>query len=294
MKKKNQNIEKLNERKWFRWLKKLIIIAFAIGLMSAGINMFLAPHQIAAGGLTGLAIIFEEMFSIDRSMIIIIGNLIVLVLCFIFLGREVFFNTIIGAVLLPVLIGVIPRMELVDDTMISMVIGSVLFGVAVSILYANNASSGGTAVPPLILQKYFGINPSVGLFVVDGIVVILSLFVFSIDAFFFAIFSITITMATMKYLETGLSKKKLVYIISDTVKPISEDILHKIGKGITIVPIIGAYKQNQMQMLMVALGSKEYRQLVEIVNKHDKKAFMITDTVSDVFGQGFTYEPGSV
>jgi uncharacterized membrane-anchored protein YitT (DUF2179 family) len=178
--------------------------------------------------------------------------------------------------------------------MISMVVGSVLFGVAVSILYANNASSGGTAVPPLILQKYLGMNTSIGLFITDGIVVILSLFVFSIDSFFFAIFSITITSATMKYLETGLSKKKLVYIISDVVEPISNDILHKIGKGITIVPIVGAYKQNEMQMLMVALGSKDYRRLVEIVNKYDEKAFMITDTVSDVHGEGFTYEPGSV
>jgi uncharacterized membrane-anchored protein YitT (DUF2179 family) len=262
--------------------------------MAVGINMFLAPHQIAAGGLTGLAIILEELLSIDRSVIIIFGNIIVVMLCLFFLGKEVFLNTIIGAGMLPVLIGVIPRITLVGDTMVSMIVGSVLFGVAVSILYANNASSGGTAVPPLILQKYWGVNPSIGLFITDGVVVIASLFVFSVDSFFFAILSITITMATMRYLETGLSKKKLVYIISDVTEPISSDILHKIGKGITIVPVIGAYKQNEMQMLMVALGSRDYRKLVEIVNKHDKKAFMITDTVSDVHGEGFTYEPGSV
>jgi uncharacterized membrane-anchored protein YitT (DUF2179 family) len=280
--------------KVLKHLKKLFFIAFAISLMAVGINMFLAPHRIAAGGLTGLAILFEELLRVDRSVSIIIGNLIVVVLAFIFLGKEVFFNTIIGATLLPVLIGVIPRLTLVDDTMISMIVGSVLFGAAVTILYANNASSGGTAVPPLILQKYAGLNTSIGLFITDGVVVILSLFVFSIDSFFFAIFSISITMATMKYLESGLSKKKLVYIISDATEPISGDILHKIGKGITIVPIIGAYKQNEMQMLMVALGSRDYRRLVEIVNRHDKKAFMITDTVSDVHGEGFTYEPGSV
>jgi uncharacterized membrane-anchored protein YitT (DUF2179 family) len=280
--------------KVLNYSKKLLFIAFAIALMAVGINMFLAPHRIAAGGLTGLAILFEELLHVDRSVSIIIGNLIVVVLAFIFLGKQVFFNTIIGATLLPILIGVIPRITLVDDTMISMIVGSVLFGVAVSILYANNASSGGTAVPPLILQKYLNMNTSIGLFITDGIVVILSLFVFSIDSFFFAIFSITITSATMKYLETGLAKKKLVYIISDVAEPISNDILHKIGKGITIVPIMGAYEKNEMQMLMVALGTKDYRRLVEIVNKYDKKAFMITDTVSDVHGEGFTYEPGSV
>ena len=275
-------------------IKKLFYIALSITIMSVGINMFLGAHQIAAGGLTGLAIIFEEMFSVDRSFTLIIGNVIVLALCLIFLGREMFFNTVIGAILLPVLIGVIPRITLVDDTMISMVVGSVMFGVAVSILYRNNASSGGTAVPPLILQKYWDINPSIGLFVVDGIVVMLTLFVFSVDSFFYAIFSITITMATMRYLETGLSKKKLVYIISDETEPISNDILHKIGKGITVVPVVGAYRQNKMNMLMVALGTRDYRKLVGIVNHYDQKAFMITDTVSDIHGEGFTYEPGSV
>jgi len=178
--------------------------------------------------------------------------------------------------------------------MLSMVVGSVLFGVSVSILYHNNASSGGTSIPPLILKKYFKINTSIGLFFTDGIVVLLCLLVFSVDAFFYAVSSIFITSATMTYLENGTNKKKMVYIISEMSQLITDKILHEIGRGVTIIPIIGAYKQNEMQMLMVTLDKKNYLQLLQIVNTIDKKAFMITDTVSDVHGQGFTYESGSV
>ena len=289
-----ENQENPIKNNLLQWLKKLAYIFFAIILLSVGVNMFLGPHSIAAGGLTGLAIILEEWLGIGRFMVILIGNAALLVVTFMFLGREIFFNTIIGASLLPFFIRIIPQYTLVTDTMLSMVMGSVLFGVGVSILYANKASSGGTAIPPLMFKKYFNLSPSIGLFFTDGVVVILSLWVFSVDAFFFAIASIFITAVTMSYLENGINRKKMVYIISDMHDTIVSEVLHNIGRGVTIVPVIGAYRKNEKSMLMVTLDKKNYQQLLTIVNRHDKQAFMITDTVTDVHGEGFTYESGSV
>jgi uncharacterized membrane-anchored protein YitT (DUF2179 family) len=212
----------------------------------------------------------------------------------IFLGREVFINTIIGAGLLPVAISLVPQYKLIEDTMLSMVVGSVVFGVAVSILYRNRASSGGTAVPPLILKKYFGIKPAFGLFVTDGVVVVLSLLIFSVDSFFFAILSIFITMVTMQYIDNGINKKKRVHIISKQNDAIVADIMSELGKSVTIIPAVGSYEQAEMPMLMITLDASDYRGLIEIVDKHDKQAFMVTDVVSDVHGRGFTYGSGSV
>ena len=277
-----------------KWIKKLFYIVLAIIVMSFSVNMFLAPHDIAAGGITGLSIILERLFAFERSIVILIANAAILVVTLVFLDSQTFFNTVIGAVLLPITIRIIPHKTLINDTMLSMVAGSVLFGIAVSILYNNKASSGGTSIPPLILKKHLKINTSIGLFLTDGIVVFLCLLVFNVDSFFYAIFSIFITSATMSYIESGLNKKKMVYIISDMNEAIKQDILNKVEKGVTIVPVIGAYKQKEMQMLMVTLSSKKYQQLLSIVNKYDETAFMITDTVSDVHGRGFTYESGSV
>jgi len=277
-----------------KWIIKLLCITFAIALLSVCVNMFLAPHEIAAGGLTGLAIILESWLGVSRSVVIYIGNAIVLVLTFFFLGREVFFNTVIGASLLPFFISITPRITVINDTMLSTIIGSALFGIAVSILYHNKASSGGTAVPPLILKKHFNLSPSIGLFITDGIVVLLCLFVFDVEKFFFAILSIFITSAAMNYIENGANKKKMVYIISQFHEEITKDILHDIGRGVTMIPSVGAFENEEKPMLMATMGTKDYQQLLSIVDRHDKEAFMITDTVSDVHGKGFTYESGSV
>jgi uncharacterized membrane-anchored protein YitT (DUF2179 family) len=276
------------------YIKKLLYITFAIIIISICVNMFFGPHSIAAGGLTGLAIILEKYMGLDRAMVVLAGNGLVLVAAFVFLGKEVFFNTVIGATLLPLFIRLIPQYTLVQDTMLSMIVGSVLFGAGVSILYHHQASSGGTAVPPLIFKKYWNLNTSYGLLFTDGVVVLLCLLVFSVDAFFFAVSSIAITSATMTYIENGTHRKKMVYIISDNHETIMQEVLHNIGRGVTLIPVLGGYSKNNRHMLMVTLDKKNYQQLLTIVNRHDERAFMITDTVSDVHGQGFTYESGSV
>jgi len=273
-----------------KWIKKILYIEIAIVLVSIGINWFLGPHNIAAGGLTGLAIIFERLFNLDRFIVILIGNIIVLIITYVFLGREVFLNTVIGAGSLPFVIGLIPHKNLVSDPMLAMIVGSVIFGIGVAILYNNKASSGGTAVPPLIFKKYFNLNTAVGLFLTDGVVVTLCLFVFDVNTFFYAVLSIFITSVTMNYIETGINKKKMVYIISDKNELISNDILHELSRGVTIVPVIRAYKNDEMQMLLITLDMKDYHQLISIVNRYDEKAFIIADSVSDVHGHGFTYE----
>jgi len=98
----------------------------------------------------------------------------------------------------------------------------------------------------------------------------------------------------MNYIENGTNKKKMVYIISDVYEAIAKDIMHDIGRGVTIIPAMGAFEQKEKPMLMVTMDTRNYQRLLGIVNKLDAGAFMITDTVSDVHGRGFTYESGSV
>ena len=275
-------------------IKKILCIIAAVIGISVSVNMFLGPHSIAAGGITGLSIIFESLFGFDRSVTIFVANGVILLAALVFLGKEVFLNTIIGAALLPVAIRFIPQITLINDTMLSMLVGSALMAISASILYANHASTGGTTLPPLILKKYFGINPSIGLLISDGAVIILSLIVFSIDAFFYAILTVTLIAIIMGYIESGINKRKMVYIISDHSEAITNEIHTKLDRGVTLVPVIGAYERKEREMIMATMDSRNYRDLLDIVKKHDDKAFMITDSVSQVHGQGFTYNSGSV
>ena len=275
-------------------IKKTVCILAAVAGIAISVNMFFGPHSIAAGGITGLAIILDYLFGFERYLTILIANGVILLAALFFLGKEVFLNTVIGAAALPLAVRVIPEITLVSDTILSMLAGSIIMAISASLLYANHASTGGTMLPPLILKKYFGINPSIGLLISDGIVIVLSLIVFSFEAFLLAIFAVIFTAIAMNYIESGIRKRKMVYIISDQSQAITSDIQTKLDRGVTLVPVIGAYERKEREMIMVTMDSKNYRDLLEIVKKHDEKAFMITDTVSQVHGQGFSYNSGSV
>ena len=275
-------------------IRKGIFIALGVTILAIAVNLFLGPHHIAAGGVTGLAIILEQLLNLDRSTVVMAFNMVILVITYIFLGKNMFLNTVIGGTLLPIMMGVIPQRMLVQDVMLSMIFGSILFGIGVSILFKNEASSGGTSIPPLIFKKYFNLSTSVGLRATDSIIVTMSIFVFGVESFFFAILSIMITAFTMNYVEDGLNKKKALMIISDYTKEVLDALLNEVQKGVTVVPVKGGYRQEEREMLMVVLSSQEYQKSLRIIRKYDPNAFVVTYNVSDVQGLGFTYDSPAI
>lgn len=285
-----KEVNKLKNSFILAYIKKLFFITVAVTLLAIGVNLFLGPHEIAAGGVTGLAILLEELLGLDRSIVVFVFNLGIFVLALVFLGKEVFLNTLFGGLLLPFVIGLIPHTMAISDKMLSVIFGSIIFGVGVSILFQNKASSGGTSIPPLILKKYFDISTSIGLLITDAIIVILSIYVFGWESFFFAIFSMVITAITMNYIETGTNRKKTIMMMSHEVELIVEDIYKEIKRGVTLIPVEGGYEREQRQILMITLNNKDYQQVRTIINTHDPKAFVIAYNVADIQGKGFTYE----
>lgn len=184
--------------------KQIIIISIAIAIMTISINLFLSPHNIAAGGVSGIGILVENHIGLNRAIIVLILNSIMLVLAYLFLGKGIFVKSAIGSFLLPLSLALVPERLIINNQIISIVLGSIIFAIAVAILYHNEASSGGTTIPPLILHKYSGINTAVGLLITDMLIVIFNIFIFGIRSFIFAAISLLITSVVMIYIEKNL------------------------------------------------------------------------------------------
>ncbi|MDA9472016.1 Protein of unknown function DUF161 [Enterococcus sp. 5H] len=215
-----------------------------------------------------------------------------LILTFFFLGKPVFVRTVIGSILLPLSLAVVPEIMVTSDRLLSVIFGSAIFALGVAILYKIGASSGGTTIPPLIFKKYFGISTSIGLLVTDSVIVIFNIFVFGFEEFLFAILSLVITSIVMNYIETGLKRRKAVMIMSeDHIEEIKQALLDNVSRGITVFSVSGGYTGNEKNMLMIILSNQEYPTVLNIMEGIDKKAFIIAYNVSEVHGVGFTYQP---
>lgn len=286
MRQRNQ-VEKMSKK-----VKNGVLLVLAILILAVSINMFLGPHHIAAGGVSGIGILMESLFGIDRAWVVMGLNVVMLVLAAIFLGRKIFLNTLIGSILFPLALRFVPQIMLTEDRLLSVIMGSVIFASGVAILYSIQASSGGTTIPPLIFQKYFNLSTSVGLFFTDMVIVFMSLYVFGFEEFLFAILSIGLTSIVMTYIETGLKRRKAIMILSlNHSEAIRFQLLEEMNRGMTLFDVRGGKDGVERDMIMTVVSNQEYPKVREIIEAIDPTCFMITYEVSEVHGLGFTYQP---
>ncbi|MDF7638699.1 YitT family protein [Lactobacillus sp. ESL0791] len=270
-------------KKPFPWKRGLILLA-GLEIVALAVNFFYAPLNTAVGGSTGISILVDAVWGINRSVTVFIINLLMLILAFIFLGKKKVCNIVVGSMLLPVLMQITPSFKVIDNDLLAMIYGGALMGFGVSLLYRVNASSGGTTVPPLILQKYLYIDSATSLFIIDMAIIFLNVFVDGWNAFFLAAFSQVITTLTMRYTETGFNKKYQVRVMSNRKIDEIRAMLQEEYQGLTIYDVTGGYSDKDKQLLWVVVDPNEYGRLVSHVQDIDADAFIITESVAKVHG----------
>lgn len=267
-------------------------ICVAVSILSVSINMFLGPHHIAAGGVSGIGILLEATIGINRAWVVLGFNLFLLVLAAFFLTKKVFMNTLYGSVFFPISLWLIPEINLTSDRLLAVIFGSIVFALGVAFLYRIQASSGGTTIPPLIFKKYFGLNTAIGLFLTDTVIVCASLLVFGFDEFLFAILSLGITSMVMTYVETGLNRKKAVIIVSKLpVQQIKVKLKEEIENRYRIFGICEGEDGEKRKMIYVVVNDQQYPRLKEQVMQIDSEASLLVHNIAEVHNFNITYHP---
>lgn len=267
------------------------IVGLIVGLLliTISIKFFYQPFTVAAGGATGIAILLDAAFHIPTAYTVFVFNVLMLVLAYIFLGKTHFQKILVGSLLLPVFLRIIPEIKLVDDRLLSVLAGAIVFATGVAIIYQIDSSAGGTTIPPLILNKYFGINTSVALLAVDSIISFFNIFVGGIDTFILAIMSLLLTAVVMNFIETGVDRKKVVYIFNShgKEKEVRKAILECEGIGFTEFEAIGGYKQNHRKIFMIIVENSQYYSFIKTLREVDEEIFIMTENAAEASGGPF-------
>ena len=101
-KKKENNILQMLDKKgritrYFFLIIGCFLIAFAF-------NVFFAPNNIVTGGISGISIVVRNITGIPSSIFILVSYIILLIISFMFLGREVTKYSVIGSILYPIFV----------------------------------------------------------------------------------------------------------------------------------------------------------------------------------------------
>ena len=277
----------------------MIVGAFTL---AAGFVFFITPYKIVPGGVYGISIVIHYVtqgyfkFAPEGLPIGTVGFVLNIPLTIIgikVLGPRFGMKTVIGFFLTSFFIdlqtylwGYEPLVP--DDPLISSLFGALLFGVGMGLIFKSQASSGGTDIVAMIVNKYTRLPIGQAIIFVDSFVVLLGLAVFrdwKIPLYSWLVIFITgrIIDAVMQ----GINYEKAVYIISEEYESIRKKILVDLGRGGTLIVGKGMYEGHERKMIYTVITRRELMILRDYVKEVDPKAFMVVINANEVLGEGF-------
>ncbi len=266
--------------------------AFGTLVAAFGIFYFLVPQNLAIGGVTGFSIVMTSYISLPISYVTLITNIVLLLLGFIFIGREFGGKTIFSIIMLSVYMYVMENFfpisqPITSEILLNLIVGIVLFAIGLAIVFNQNASTGGTDILAKIFNKYFNLNFGTGLLVADAIVVCLAIITFGLELGILGALGWFLKGISVNYFIDGFNIKKETVIVSEKPEEIKEFIFSKIHRGVTIYKAQGGYTNENKDIIVTVLAKNEYFTLKKQLKEIDPNIFVLVRNVQDVFGIGF-------
>lgn len=264
--------------------------------IAIGLYFFWAPSELAAGGVSGLAIVVKSLLpSIPIGIIIFILDMIMFTIGFIMLGKSFGARSLVCSLSVSFIMTVMefiwPNWKAVsEDLLILLLFGALFIALGQAMVFNSGASSGGTDIIAKIITKYTTLNIGTALMITDMVVVLLAMSIFGLEKGLYAALGVIITTNLIDYVISGLNVQKYVVIIpssTDKVELINHYILEQLGRGATIYHAEGAYSKEVKKIITTVIDRKEFIELRKQVIQIDALAFMTVQNLHEVIGEGF-------
>lgn len=288
---------------WRVILKNYTLIVVGSILLAVGTGVFLLPAVLNTGGLSGIGIIGEGLFSFDPDLVVLVMTWVFFLISLLFLGWRFTIKSLVSSFVYPLALILLMRLPAIATEttklfgegadmatkLIAGVFGGVFNGVGVALTFRGGGSTGGVDILVVILNKYLRLSYSIMSFVIDGLIIVIGLVVLKnvllslvgiMSAFVFAI--------TLEFVFVGKSHAMTASIISRThSEDINVFIQNEIGQGTTLVPVMGGYQKDEYTMVVVHFDRSNYARLINGVAKIDKSAFVSIEQSTVVLGGKF-------
>ncbi|MBD7911116.1 MULTISPECIES: YitT family protein [Clostridium] len=273
-------------------IKDYMLITFGIILVALSVEYFFAPNKLAAGGVTGIAIVLNNLVpNLSVGVITLVLNLALFAAAFMLIGGNFGAKTIFASLGLSVVMWGIEKFfnpfAITTDLVIATAFGTIISAFGMAIVFNCNASTGGTDILAKILNKFFHINIGKSLLIVDIIITFAAAMVFGLDIGFYAMLSVIILGITIDRFIDGFNSSKEIVIISDRYEEISKFILEDLDRGCTYLKGVGVYSEKDIKVIYTVIGRSEFIKLKEFIKGIDKRAFITVRESYEVLGEGF-------
>lgn len=256
-------------------------------LIALTFNIFCVPNKIVPGGLSGVGIIFDHLFEIKTSYVLLVGNLLLVTTGIICLGLKDTIPSIIGAVVYTLIMYLTECMNItinLSSVFLNVITVGVLFGIGCTMVYLSGCSLGGLDIIGVIFNKKFGLTLGTSLFIVNGTVLVIGTFIFGIEALLISLIIRYIESKIIDTFLTGISDSKILFINTDKIEEITKYIIEEIESGVSEIKVTSGFKKQKNTILMCVVPTEKYLLLKSQIIQIDNDAFITVMDSYEVYG----------
>ncbi|MBR4139175.1 MAG: YitT family protein [Lachnospiraceae bacterium] len=274
-------------KKYIATIKEFIMITIATAIVAAAVFFFLVPSNVSVGSISGLAIVIGNFVPLQISAITMILNMGLLIIGFLFVGREFGGKTIYTSILLPVIIGILERVypnntSITGDPFQDMICYVFLVSIGLAMLFNRNASSGGLDIVAKLMNKFLHMDLGNAMSVSGMVVALSSGLVYDAKIVVLSVLGTYLNGIVLDHFIFGFNLKKRVCIVSERMEEIRQFILHGLHSGATIYEAYGAYNYDPRREIITIVDKNEYAKLMGFIERVDPNAFVTVYTVNKI------------
>ena len=276
--------------KFLTKFQELVILIIGCFLMAFALNIFLEPHGIAPGGITGLAIVLSDLTHVPTWVINLICNIPLFIFAFKLLKKDAA-KTFLGIVFLTLFLKVVRfnNLHITNDVLLSAVFGGVIMGISLGLIFRINGSTGGTDLLALIIHHFIpSINPPKLTGLADACIVVLSGVVTqNIEVALYSAIALFVTVKVSDMIVEGVHTSATFIIVSDKHEKIGEVVNTVMDRSATVINGTGFYTKKDKTLLFVAVSKREIVMFKKLIKQIDPNAFIMVTNNLETVGEGF-------
>lgn len=269
--------------------KRIVVVIIGAVLNAVSLNFFLISANVYASGFSGAAQLISSVFndfigiSIGTGIFLLLLNIPVFILGWFKLGKGFTIYSIISVVTMTVLLEFMPIIALSNDIILNAVFGGVFAGIGVGISLKVGASTGGMDIVAMILSR-LNDKPIGNYFMtLNAVIIILAGILYKPENALYTLVALYVTTRIIDVIHTR-HVKLTAMIVTEKADSLQQAIHDKLVRGITIMPVRGAYSKKEKNMLYLVLTRYELYDLEKIISEVDPEAFTNVVETSSILG----------
>lgn len=282
-------------------------------IFSLGAVLLIEPYGFAPGGTYGLSMVFHHLWGWRTELSALCMDIPLLIIGTIVLGSRFGIKTLLCTLLIPAFMWLIHQtygfdsliepdvsnritesgltgvdaIKLFDHQLLAAIFGGILYGIGLGMIFRSRATSGGSDIISMIVNKYLHISMGTAVIIVDGLITLSTVIAFG--DWKLPMYSWLIIIIESKIIDMVIEGQaaKTMLIISERPDDIRKIIIEDMHRGATLLPAKGMFKGEEKSMIYVSLTRREMMNLRYRIAEIDPMAFINVVDSSEIIGRGF-------